>query len=106
MATATASLTPSMTEVFGPSTNQRTMGIMHVTQFSSDRDAAQAARIALAATRSTWISAGNATDGNKGGVNLILKDGVAKTITAAEKTYLDALLPAMDAPMSTVIVTA
>jgi hypothetical protein len=105
MATATASLTPSLTEVFGPSTNQKTIGIMHVTAFSSDRTAAEAARVALAATRSTWISVGNTTDGNKAGAMLTLKDGAAnaKTITAASGTYLSALEAVMDAPMSTVV---
>jgi hypothetical protein len=104
--TATASLTPSATEVFGPSTNQKTIGVLHVCQFSSNPDAARTATANLAATRSTYISVGNSSDGNKGGANLILGSANSKTVTDNAATYVAALEGAMDVPMNTVVATA
>jgi len=96
MATITPNLEVGMTEVFGPKTNQKTIAVLGPDMYTKDADAGRLAQITRAASRSTWMAGDNA------GQNLVGKDNVAVTVTAANSAYLVAEAALFDAPMSAI----
>lgn len=103
-----AQLSPNMqvvlTEVFGPKTNEKTIGVLSPDQFQSSPDAGRAATAARAQTRSTWfpgmLGGENIAHGNRYDMDGVQVAANVVTIDDPIKiAYLSAMGTSLDPPV-------